>query len=223
MGQRGREGIGVSETDLAEKGPRKQSRAARRLQLIEATLETLAARGYARVTLQEVARGAGLSHGLVNFHFASKEALLEATLGHLAEEYRANWQARLAEAGADPAAQLAALIAADFDPAVHTPLRLGAWCAFLGEAQARPLYQARCQSNDDHYIAEIERLVAALCAERGIAQDPTRIARALRLAILGAWLDIVTLTAPYPMAEAHATVLATAQAFFPGVAAFEKV
>ena len=56
--------------------PRKQPRDTRRQQLIEATIETLAARGYARTTMTEVARTAGISHGLVNFHFETKEKLL---------------------------------------------------------------------------------------------------------------------------------------------------
>ena len=45
------------------KPPRTMSREQRRTQLIEATISTLAARGYSRTTLTEVARTAGLSHG----------------------------------------------------------------------------------------------------------------------------------------------------------------
>ena len=71
--------------------PRKMSRETRRQQLIESTIETLALRGYASTTLTEVARTAGLSHGLVNFHFESKAKLLAETLQFLAEEYRLNW------------------------------------------------------------------------------------------------------------------------------------
>lgn len=201
--------------DIDRPGPRKQSREARRQQLIEATLETLAARGYARVTLHEVANVAGLSHGLVNFHFSSKEKLLEETLSHLSEEYRANWLAHVAAAGEDPGQQLAAMIAADYDPVVNSPLRIAAWCAFLGEAQVRPLYQSRCQGNDDAYIARMEEIVAALLARHGQKGDPARIARALRLVTLGAWLDIVTLTDPYSIPEARATALTAARAFFP--------
>ena len=62
-----------SETE-AEAAPRKLSREARRSQLIEAMIETLATRGYARTTLTEVAKQAGLSHGLVNFHFETKKS-----------------------------------------------------------------------------------------------------------------------------------------------------
>ena len=100
--------------------PRKQSRAARRQQLIEATIDTIAAQGYARTTLTDVARQAGISHGLVNFHFETKERLLNETLQYLAEEYRQNWTAALAAAGPSPAEQLDAMLRADFDPAICT-------------------------------------------------------------------------------------------------------
>lgn len=198
-----------------DRGPRKQSREARRGQLIEATLETLAARGYARVTLLEVAQTAGLSHGLVNFHFATKEKLLEATLTHLAEEYRANWLRYLDAAGDDPGAQLAALIMADYDAVAASPVRIAAWCAFLGEAQVRPLYQARFQTNDDAYIARLEQIVAALLLRHGLTGHAPRIARAIRLMTLGCWLDSVTLTDPWAITEARATSLTAARAFFP--------
>lgn len=65
-----------------EKGGRgrKASKETRRQQLIEATIDSLAKRGYAETTLADVADGAGLSRGIVNFHFESKENLLIATL-----------------------------------------------------------------------------------------------------------------------------------------------
>ena len=100
----------------AEPPPRKMSREIRRAQLIESTIETLASRGYARCTLTEMARTAGLSHGLVNFHFETKEKLLSETLTRLAEESRLNWLSYLKKAGEYPAAQVAALLAADFNP-----------------------------------------------------------------------------------------------------------
>lgn len=213
----------VGETQAERTGPRKQSRAARRQQLIDATLETIAARGYSRVTLHEVARVAGLSHGLVNFHFASKENLLEETLIHLAEDYRANWLRYLAAAGEDPGAQLLAMIRAEWDPEANSPQRIAAWCAFLGEAQVRPLYQAQCQSNDDAYVAQMEDIVARLLVAHGRRDDAARIARAIRLVTLGLWLDSVTLTAPFAIAEACATSLATARAFFPEEPALAEI
>ncbi|MBI1172593.1 TetR family transcriptional regulator [bacterium] len=195
--------------------PRKMSRAVRREQLIESTIETLAARGYARTTLTEVARTAGLSHGLVNFHFETKEKLLSETLAYLAEEYRLNWLSYLEGAGDDPAAQLAALLQADFNPKICTPARLSAWCSFWGEAQSRPLYQAQCGSNDDAYNRRMEEICARLKALGGYAGAPARIARVLRVTVEGVWLDMMTMSPTYSVAEAQATVHTCAAAFFP--------
>ena len=60
----------------------------RRQQLIDSTIESIAKRGFAETTLANVADGAGLSRGIVNFHFKSKDALLVETLQYLTEDYR---------------------------------------------------------------------------------------------------------------------------------------
>lgn len=198
-----------------ERPPRKLSRAARRQQLIEATIEVLAQKGYARMTLGDVARQAGLSHGLVNFHFETKEKLLAATLVALAEEYRLNWMDELGQAGEAPAAQLDALLRADFVPGISSTSRLAAWCSFWGEAQARPVYQQECGANDDQYIEVMEGVCARLIAADGLALDATRVARALRAAVEGVWLDLMTMNAPYAREEGLATVYTAAAAFFP--------
>ncbi|MFN0114191.1 MAG: TetR family transcriptional regulator C-terminal domain-containing protein [Paracoccaceae bacterium] len=195
--------------------PRKRDRDTRRTQLIEATIETLAARGYARTTLTEVARTAGLSHGLVNFHFATKEGLLNDTLAYLAEEYRRNWTEALAEAGDDPADRLDALIRADFNPAISTPARQSAWCSFWGEAQSRPIYQERCGSKDEDYNRQLEGICGELIRKGGYAGDAARFARVIRVTIEGTWLDLITMKAPYSAPEALATVHTAAAAFFP--------
>lgn len=195
--------------------PRKLSRAARRMQLIEATIEVLAERGYARATLSDVAGKAGLSHGLVNFHFQSKDLLLGETLSYLSDEYRENWVQALADAGPSPAERLDALLRATFTPAIFTPSRLAAWVAFWGEAQSRPLYQARCGVNDDDYAGRMEEVCAGLLAEGGYAGDAARIARALRLVAEGVWMDLVIMAQPYTREEGLATVHCAAAAFFP--------
>ncbi len=192
--------------------PRKLSRDARRRQLIEATISVIATRGFARTTLTEVAKVAGLSHGLVNFHFQTKELLLSETLKYLSDEYHENWQKAVQAAGADPSAQLNAMIRADFTPHLCTSERLSAWCAFWGETQGRPLYQQECGPNDLAYITKLETLCAALLPP---GRDAARIARVIRLTSEGVWMDIVTQAAPYPRLEGLQTVLCAAAAFFP--------
>ena len=101
--------------------------------------------------MADVADGAGLSRGIVNFHFESKEKLLVATLQYMADEYSAHWRAALQKAGDDPARQLRTLVAADFDRSICNKRKLAAWCAFWGEAKSRPTYQALCGARDEAY------------------------------------------------------------------------
>jgi TetR/AcrR family transcriptional regulator, transcriptional repressor of bet genes len=200
-----------------DRPPRTLSRDRRRVQLIEATISTIAARGHARTTLADVARAAGISHGLVLFHFGSKENLLAETLGYLAEEYQKNWQAALAAAPSDPASQLLALIEADFLPAMTTPDRLAAWCAYWGEAQSRPTYQVLCGDKDAEHIQAMERLCKAVIQREGSSHDPVHVARILRLVVEGTWLDMMTDPVPYTKAEAQRTVMTAVRLFFPNI------
>ena len=123
-----------------DKKSRKASKETRQQQLIEATIDSLAKRGYADTTLANVADGAELSRGIVNFHFESKEKLLIATLQHMYDEYSAHWRTALQKAGDDPARQLQHLVWADFDRSICNKRKLAAWLAFWGEAKSRPTY-----------------------------------------------------------------------------------
>ena len=198
-----------------ERPPRTLSRDLRRQQVIEATITTIATRGLARTTLTDVAREAGISHGLVLFHFGAKENLLAETLAFMADEYLQNWQGALAAAAPDPASQLLALIEADFHPAITTTARLAAWVAFWGEAQSRPVYQHFCGEKDAAHIRRMEAICAALVADGGYPIDPIHAARILRLVIEGTWLDLMTDARPYPIEEARRTVMSTAALCFP--------
>lgn len=194
---------------------RKASRALRREQLIEATIATIARKGLSQMTLTDVALAAGVSHGLVNFHFQSKERLLAETLRFMSEEHRRIWASALAAAGADPAQQLNALILCEFEDGGQTPERLTAWCAFWGEAKNRPLYLEQCGDNDRAHIEAFESACRSLVAEAGYALDPARAARILRLAIEGMWLELMFSAKPYDSEEALATAFACAAALFP--------
>lgn len=194
---------------------RKVSRQQRRRQLIDATMKVLARKGYAQTTLSDVAKEAGVSHGLVIFHFASKEKLLTETLLFMAEEYRANWEKALAEAGPSPAEQLDALMRADYEPSICTPEHLACWCSFWGEVQSRPIYQQECASNDRRYIRRLEGICAALIKEGGYGLDTVRSARALRLINEGLWLDMLSMQNPYSRKEAIATLRSCAAVYFP--------
>ena len=195
--------------------PRTLSREERRVQLFEATLAAIAECGFSRTTLTEVARRAGLSHGLVLFHFETKEKLLVETLDYLSEEYRKNWQATRDGSGPAPEQKLAALINADFSPQVCQPSRINAWSAYWGESQSRPLYLSKCGENDELYIRTLEGFCAGMNSAHGYQIDPARAARLIRITTEGTWLEMTTLLNPYDVREAKATVWTCAQLLYP--------
>jgi AcrR family transcriptional regulator len=69
----------------ADKRSRKAAKEVRQVQLIEATIDSLAKRDYSETTMADVADGAGLSRGIVNFHFESKEKAPELKQRMVAE------------------------------------------------------------------------------------------------------------------------------------------
>lgn len=199
----------------SEGQPRKASREARRQQFIEATIATLARNGYARTTLTEVAATAGLSHGLIIFHFQTKEKLLIETLIFLAREYRDNWAQALAGAPKRPAEQLDALIRADFVSAICNEGRLGAWSALWGEAQSRPLYVEHGASYDVEYAETVDRLCADIIAEGGYPYDAEAVSRVVRVTLEGLWFELMTTTRPNAIEDALSSMFQLAMAFFP--------
>lgn len=50
---------------------------ARRAQIVECAIGTVAELGYARASLTEIARRAGISKGVISYHFAGKDELIE--------------------------------------------------------------------------------------------------------------------------------------------------
>ena len=174
-----------------ERRGRKASKEVRQLQLIEATIDLLARRGYSETTMADVADGAGLSRGIVNFHFESKEKLLVATLQYMADEYAAHWRATLTRAGEDPARQMRALVAADFDRSICNKRKLAAWCAFWGEAKSRPTYQVLCGARDAAYQKIFIDLCATLKQSGGYAFEPQAMALALSAMLEGLWLRLM--------------------------------
>jgi AcrR family transcriptional regulator len=77
--------------------------AARRAQLIECAIETIATLGYAQASLAQIARRANISKSVITYYFASKEELLEQVV---TEIYTAAVQAVTPQTAAQPTAQL---------------------------------------------------------------------------------------------------------------------
>lgn len=170
---------------------RRETKEKRRRQLINATIDSLAARGYAATTLADVSDGARLSRGIVNFHFDSKENLLLETLQFMSDEYQANWKARYAEAPPDTASRIAALVTADLDRKICTPRTVSAWFALMAEAKSRPAYQKLVWERDQKYRACLTEYCRKAKEECGYSYDPETVTAAIYAMQEGLWLRLM--------------------------------
>jgi TetR/AcrR family transcriptional repressor of bet genes len=161
----------------------------RRKQLIDATIRAIGRVGYASLTLTHVAGEAGLSPGIVNFYFKSKDQLLLATLEQIVDEYSAFWQAALSKGKIAPAAGLEAMFEADFHPSVCNFEKISIWYAFWAEAGTNPAYQGLVNRLETDYIQQTVELCARIIGEGGYGIDARTVAVGLNAMIDGLWFD----------------------------------
>ena len=126
---------------------------ARRRQLIEVTIDSLAEVGYLGSTLAQIASRAGVSPGLVAHYFGEKDGLLEAAFRRLAKRTSDTLRARLRGAH-DSRARIQAVIDANLAPEEFVKRTGAAWLAFWGQVLHAPglrrvqtVYQKRMLSN----------------------------------------------------------------------------
>lgn len=164
----------------------------RREQLILATIRCVADHGLADTTVATVAQEAGLSQGIVNLHFRSKEGLLTETLRYLADEYRNACREAAAAAETSPAAGLLAMVELDFRRSICSRDKLAVWFAFWGERKFRPTYRRICAERDKSYDGMVRLMCARLC-EQGDYPDvePALVADGLSALTDGLWLDLL--------------------------------
>ena len=163
----------------------------RREQLILATIRCVADRGLADTTIATVAQEAGLSQGIVNLHFRSKDGLLTETLRYLADEYRSACQ-EAAAAALDPVDGLLAMVELDFRRNICSRDKLAVWFAFWGERRFRPTYRRICAARDKSYDSMVRIMCAKLCEQDDYPDvEPALVADGLSALTDGLWLDLL--------------------------------
>jgi betaine-aldehyde dehydrogenase len=159
----------------AAQEPRDEPEEARRRQLIEVTIDSLAEVGYVGSTLAQIAQRANVSPGLVAHYFGEKDGLLEAAFRTLARgiEQRVGERLRLART---PRGRVQAIIDTNLAPEEFDQRTGTAWLAFWGQVlhvqglrRVQTAYQRRMLSNLRHALkrllpAEEARSLAAMIA-----------------------------------------------------------
>jgi TetR/AcrR family transcriptional repressor of bet genes len=162
-----------------------------RQKLIEATLEVVAAQGLSGVTMARVADQAGLSRGIGNFHFQSKEQLLLEVLRTIHNEFDTAWRSVVSDTDRSPAERLMAVIETMLTSPIASKKKLAVWLAFWGEASARKTYLEICAAHDREYDAAIENLLGEMSDDEFQSHGLSlgTIAKSLTAFIDGFWVE----------------------------------
>jgi len=140
----------------------------RREQLMDATIGVIAEHGLTNVTLSKVAERAGLTAGMVNFHFETKQDLLDATLARQGADMLKGVDDAIEGSNGSAVAALAALVDAAFDPHVFSQDKLTALQAYWGAGSANTHYMAICKQTSgafhDAVRSQLDRLSEATAA-----------------------------------------------------------
>lgn len=195
---------------------RTASREERRQQLIDATIKCISRQGLGGLTLGHVARMAGLSQGIVNLHFSSKENLLNETLRYLSQEYRTQFERTLEKSPPDAAEKLLALMEMDLGPSICDRRKLAVWFAFWGEVKAVPTYQKICEAHDRGYNAVLCELCETIIEEGGYDHvSAGTVAAALSSMTDGLWLSLLICPRDFDREAAMDAVYSYLRSVFP--------
>ena len=195
---------------------RTASKEVRRDQLIRATIRSIARHGLSVTTIATVAREAGLSQGIINLHFQSKERLLEETLSYIVDEYRNAWYKAIESSGDKAAEKLVALAAVDFDKRICQRNKLAVWFAFWGESRSRLTYRKTCAESSQEYKQLLTRLCEDIIKQGHYRVKADHVATGLLALNSGLWLDMLISPAEMQAEKALEISLSYLQVVFPG-------
>lgn len=188
-----------------------------RLTLLEATIDIIADEGISGVTLAKVAERTGLSQGICNFHFRSKEKLMLEAFRMLYQEHGRAWRRVLHDEGLSPSLRLTSLLETLLSPPLADHRKLAVWLAFWGVAPHRRTYLEICSEGDRAYEAAVEGLMRQLApgVEEVCGMRLSAIAVALTGMIDGAHLQYLIAPGRLQTEEAIRACLAFLSSFFP--------
>lgn len=204
----------VTEKNLPSRNRAVQSEFRKR-QLINSTIDCIEKLGLPQTTMSSIAKHAGVSQGIVVFHFQTKEALLEQTLRRLSDDYGNCWKSAYDNAEPSPLARLCALIEAVFSPTICTRKLVSVWYAFWGDARSRLLYKNLCGKQDIAYSSYLLEQCQILENTESSTLSAEAAALSIESMIGGLWQEFLIGSPGFKRQEAVSTVFKLLQLIYP--------
>ena len=196
--------------------PRTAPKEERRLQLIQATIESIGKHGISGTTMKTVTGIAGLSMGIVNFHFDNKDTLFQETLRFLGEEHRDQWRKGIKSSSLRPEEKLLRIVDAHFHPDICNRKKLAVWFGFYGEAANRAAYREIMSEIDDERWEISKVLCREIIEDGGYASlDPENISDTLEGLYDGFCLNILMYPGVFTRDHARSRVYEYLSGIFP--------
>jgi TetR/AcrR family transcriptional repressor of bet genes len=189
-----------------------------RQRLIDACISALHIYGPSRTTVEKVVAIAKMSPGIVRFYFASKAAMLVASLQFLAAEFEEQLLVPVTRLKSRPVAALELMVDLYLDPEIASPRKVSVWYAFWGEASSRQEYYDICGQKDESFAVLVRELIERLILE---TSQPQLDADGIALGLIGVlemlWQDFAFRTeADIDRAAAKRRAMAYLRSIFPG-------
>jgi TetR/AcrR family transcriptional repressor of bet genes len=189
-----------------------------RQRLIDACISALHIYGPSRTTVEKVVAIAKMSPGIVRFYFASKAAMMVASLQFLAAEFEEQLLVPVTRLKSRPVAALELMVDLYLDPEIASPRKVSVWYAFWGEASSRQEYYDICGQKDESFAALVRELIERLILE---TSQPQLDADGIALGLIGVlemlWQDFAFRTeADIDRAGAKRRAMAYLRSIFPG-------
>lgn len=157
----------------------KASEDARRRQIVRAAYEVASRGGLAGLTVRRVAARAGLSTGLVLFHFTTKERLLLALLDHVLETTTTLHMTDEIAGVPLPLDRLLALLGREMQRLASEPQRLRLFFDYWAKGLSQPRIRMKMRAELDRYREALRPIAAQVLAaepERFLGVTPDGLA-----------------------------------------------
>ena len=166
---------------------REQPEVRKRL-LVEATTRSIAKYGYSGITIERICAEGGVSRGLINHHFGSKDELLLQSYKTLCDQWTAYALDGMKDM-ADPADALRSCINRNFDEAMFNPQQLRIWLGFWSVIPKSPKLQKLDRALYHLDLKIYQDVLERLAHKNGLDIDTRAQSVALMALIAGLWLQ----------------------------------
>ena len=208
----------MSDTGRHEEGlnAREFSKSKNRRHLLDSAAEAIFKHGFRGATIAAIQEISGLSRGMINLHFKTKENLLLAVAEDLSNSYSERWNKVALDPDLPAAEKLRRIIQLDLSPDFLNRRDVAVWFAFRSEVYSSPEYRKSIDSRDASLRDVMIELCQTLIDEGNYPDADAELATDGLIALFeGMWTDFHLHADEFDRSKAERTCLYIARSLFP--------